>query len=548
MLRFECSRSSLDTARLARTLADPRCGGYCSFEGWVRDHNEGRSVRRLEYEAFEALAAKEGERILEEARQRFGVEHLACVHRIGELGLGELAVWVGASAAHRDEAFRACRYVIDEVKHRLPIWKKEHYHSGDSGWVNCERCAVPEGAPAHAPARADTHDHAHADPHNHARTDAEAPAHAPPAAAAPAPDYSRQVALAAVGAAGQRRLRAASVLVVGAGGLGVPVLSYLAGAGIGRLAIVDGDRLEPSNLHRQTLYALADCGKPKAELAAARVRALNPEVQTRVHLERLEAANAPDLVRDHDVIVDCSDNFATKFLLNDVAQRAGKILVLASVYQYEGQLQVVRGDLGDGACLRCVWPEATRDGLVGNCAEAGVLGPVPGVFGSLQALETLKILLDLPGQLRDELLLVDLATFASSRLRARRAVGCGQGVCARIASAPEPPAPEPPALERGFDSLDAAIAAGYEILDVREPAEVAALPTPAQRARRLPVAEVLRNPAVLDPAARWLIVCARGSRSLAVAQELRQRGFTTVESLRGGLAALAPPRPELAQV
>jgi len=540
-MRFRFTNVAIDTVQCRQELLDGAAGAYVGFEGWVRDHNEGLEVSRLEYEAYSELAVREGDRIVGEALRRFPVKHALCIHRLGGLAIGEMAVWVGVSSAHRAEAFDACRYVIDEVKHRLPIWKKEHYHSGDSGWVNCERCAAPEGAPAHAPAHADTHDHA--------RTDAEAPAHAPPAAAAaaaaaaPAPDYSRQTALAAVGAAGQRRLRAASVLVVGAGGLGVPVLSYLAGAGIGRLAIVDGDRLEPSNLHRQTLYALADCGKPKAELAAARVRALNPEVQTRVHLERLEASNAPDLVRDHDVIVDCSDNFATKFLLNDVAQRAGKILVLASVYQYEGQLQVVRGDLGDGACLRCVWPEATRDGLVGNCAEAGVLGPVPGVFGSLQALETLKILLDLPGQLRDELLLVDLATFASSRLRARRAVGCGHGVCARIASAPEPPA-----LEREFESLDAAIAAGYEILDVREPAEVAALPTPAQRARRLPVAEVLRNPAVLDPAARWLIVCARGSRSLAVAQELRQRGFTTVESLRGGLAALAPPRPELAQV
>jgi adenylyltransferase/sulfurtransferase len=519
MLRFEFSRSSLDTARLAGTLADRRCGGYCSFEGWVRDHNEGRSVLRLEYEAFEALATKEGERILEEARQRFGVENLACVHRIGELGIGELAVWVGVSGAHRDEAFRACRYVIDEVKHRLPIWKKEHYHRGDSGWVNCERCAAPAAEAAASAAHVHAHLHAHL------------PAHT--AGPAAAPDYSRQIALAAVGPAGQRRLRAASVLVVGAGGLGVPVLSYLAGAGIGRLAIVDGDRLEPSNLHRQTMYALADCGQPKAELAAARVRALNPEVQTRVHVERLEAANAPTLVRDHDVIVDCSDNFATKFLLNDVAQRAGKVLVLASVYQYEGQLQVVRGDRGDGACLRCMWPEATRDGLVGNCAEAGVLGPVPGVFGSLQALETLKILLDLPGQLRDELLLIDLATFASSRLRARRAPGCAAGACSRAATEPEAPP-----LEREFESLDAAIAAGYEILDVREPAEVAALPTPAQRARRLPVAEVLRDPAVLDPAARWLIVCARGSRSLAVSQELRRRGFRAVESLRGGLAGL----------
>ena len=138
-------------------LADPACGGYASFEGWVRNHNEGRRVLRLEYEAYEALALKEGERIVAEALERFGVRRIACVHRVGELAIGELAVWVGVSAAHRDEAFAACRYVIDEVKQRLPIWKKEHYPEGDSGWVNCERCAQPS-AHAHA------HDHAHPEP------------------------------------------------------------------------------------------------------------------------------------------------------------------------------------------------------------------------------------------------------------------------------------------------------------------------------------------------------------------------------------------------
>ena len=198
------------------------------------------------------------------------------------------------------------------------------------------------------------------------------------------------MALREVGAEGQARLRAASVLVVGAGGLGVPVLQYLAGAGVGRLGIVDADRLEPSNLHRQTWYALADCGREKSALAAERVRALNPEVRVEAHALRLDAGNAERLAAGHDLILDCSDNFATKFLLNDLALRTRKPVLFASVYQYEGQLQLVRGDDAT-ACLRCVWPEATRDGLVGNCAEAGVLGPVPGVFGSLQALEALKL-------------------------------------------------------------------------------------------------------------------------------------------------------------
>jgi molybdopterin synthase catalytic subunit len=140
---FSFSRTPLDVSALRSALADPACGGYAAFEGWVRDHNEGQRVRHLEYEAYEALAVREAERIIAEAGARFGVAHAACAHRVGDLQVGELAVWVGVSAAHRDEAFRACRYIIDEIKHRLPIWKKEHYVGGDSGWVNCERCAVP---------------------------------------------------------------------------------------------------------------------------------------------------------------------------------------------------------------------------------------------------------------------------------------------------------------------------------------------------------------------------------------------------------------------
>jgi molybdopterin synthase catalytic subunit len=159
MTAFQFTRTPIAPGELRLALADRACGGYAAFEGWVRDSNDGQRVRGLEYEAFEALGVREGERIIADAIARFGVAHAACVHRIGALAVGELAVWVGVSAAHRDEAFRACRYIIDEVKHRLPIWKKEHYLSGDSGWVNCERCAT---APRHAPADgAEAHRHVH---------------------------------------------------------------------------------------------------------------------------------------------------------------------------------------------------------------------------------------------------------------------------------------------------------------------------------------------------------------------------------------------------
>ena len=519
MTALSFSSSAIDPAALRAALADPACGGYASFEGWVRDHNDGRAVERLEYEAYAALAVKEGERIVAEAVRRFGVRAARCVHRVGVLGLGELAVWVGVSAAHRDEAFAACRYIIDEVKHRLPIWKKEHYRDGDSGWVNCERCAAPA---AGAEAAAD-------DPHRHA-AQPHSPTHA-------VPDYSRQRVLPEVGAAGQARLRAGRVLVVGAGGLGGPVLGYLAGAGVGTLGIVDGDVLEASNLHRQTRYALDEVGRPKALLAAARLRALNPEVEVRAYVERAAAESLARIAADYDVLVDCSDNFGTRFAVNDVAVALGKDAVLASVYQYEGQLQVLRTG---GACLRCLWPDATAEGVVGNCAEAGVLGPVPGALGSLQALEVLKLLLGLPTPASEALILIDLGTLATRHIRAVRAPECRGTRCARLAR-PAEPAPE---LEVPAETLATAAAHGLTVVDVREDWELAAGPAPGP-ALHLPLARLLDDPRLLDAGGRYLVLCAHGQRSRVAALALRRAGIAAVWSVRGGLAAYAagePPR------
>lgn len=151
-MRFRLTETPIDTAAARREILDRRAGGYVSFEGWVRDHNDGQDVTRLEYEAFPTLAVKEGDRIVAEAMTKFPLQHALCIHRVGSLELEDMAVWVGVSAVHRGEAFDACRFIIDEVKHRVPLWKKEHYRSGNSGWVNCERCAE---APHHS------HDHSH---------------------------------------------------------------------------------------------------------------------------------------------------------------------------------------------------------------------------------------------------------------------------------------------------------------------------------------------------------------------------------------------------
>jgi molybdopterin/thiamine biosynthesis adenylyltransferase/molybdopterin synthase catalytic subunit/rhodanese-related sulfurtransferase len=501
---FAFSLRPLEPESLSASLADPACGGFASFAGWVRDANEGQRVLRLDYEAYPELALKEGMRIVDAAITRFGVHRARCVHRLGALAVGEIAVWVGVAAPHRAEAFAACRFIIDEVKHRVPIWKKEYYAGGDSGWVNCEACAAAESERAEAPV------------HTHApRLDA---------------DYSRQMRLPGVGVAGQARLAAARVLVIGAGGLGAPVLGYLAGAGVGVIAVMDGDALEPSNLHRQTIYARSDVGQAKATLAARHLRALNPTIEVRSYAEYATAANLRRLAPEFDLLVDCSDNFATKFLLNDIAHESGVPVLLASVHQYEGQLQLVRPAVG--SCLRCIWPTATPDGLVGNCAEAGVLGPVPGVLGSLEALEALKYLLGLPGVLADEVLLVDLLSHESRRMRAPRAVACVGGRCARL-----PAASSDPDHDLAFDSLGEAREAGFVIIDIRDALEREQLPA-SEAALRIPMVELLEGAADLDRDRDYLLLCARGTRSHAAAISLRARGLDRVWSFRGGLAAL----------
>jgi molybdopterin/thiamine biosynthesis adenylyltransferase/rhodanese-related sulfurtransferase len=343
------------------------------------------------------------------------------------------------------------------------------------------------------------------------------------------PDYSRQTLLKEIGAQGQAALARARVLIVGAGGLGSPVLQYLAGAGVGCLGLVDADTLDASNLHRQPIFALSDVGKFKVELALAAVKRINPTVQVEVHAERLDANNALALVRGYDLVVDCSDNFRTKYLINDAAVLAHRPAVFASVYQYEGQVQVYKPERGH-ACLRCLWPDAVADGVVGNCAEAGVLGPVPGAVGTLQALMTLKILLGLSGQLAGELLLLDFTNFSSLKIKAPRRAECRAPGCAHIREI----AGEDPKIEIALRSLADAAQRGLDVIDIRTQEEFALRPTAA---RHIAMPVLLADPGLLAPGREFLLVCASGKRSLAAARELRKLGLA-VRSLAGGLQAL----------
>ena len=511
-MRFEISGEALDIGALAASLTDRAAGALASFEGWVRDHNDGRQVDGLDYEIFEPLALAEGAAILDEAQRKFNVLGIRAVHRYGMLAIGDCAVWVGVVSAHRDEAFRACRYVIDEVKHRLPIWKKEHYRDGTAEWVNCQH----PGA-AHA-------DHAHGDGHSHG--------HVAPAFAE-ADIYARQIRLPEVGVAGQAKLKAARVLIVGAGGLGSPAGLMLAAAGVGTIGILEFDTLEASNLHRQVLYDAADVGKPKAEMAARRLKAQNPFITVNIHAAKATAETLPTLFDQYDIVLDCTDNFATKYLLADAAILYGVPVVQASIHRFEGQLLTI-DPRSDGGCLRCLWPAPPPEGLIGNCAEVGVLGVTPGLFGTLQASEALKIILGLPGVLSRHLLIMDALT-----LDTRKIARCKDADCPLCGAHPTIHALQ--RRENAAHDLDVAdltpeALARFRIVDLREPEEWADYPLP--QAEHAPFTTFNAASPGFDKSKPVLLVCAAGRRSQAATQQLRAQGWNDVFSLIGGAKSL----------
>ena len=349
--------------------------------------------------------------------------------------------------------------------------------------------------------------------------------------------YRRQMVLPFVGEAGQEKLRGAKVLVVGAGGLGCPALQYLAAAGIGTITVCDGDPVDTSNLHRQILYAHADAGRPKVEAAAERLRAQNPFITVLTVNTPATPDNIANILAGQDVVLDCTDNFRAKFLLHDACWLAGVPLVQAAIYQTEGWLQVFRRDAGAG-CLRCLYPEIPEEGCTGTCAQVGVLGVVPGVLGTMQASETLKLLLGQDGVADRATRMLDLqsghfAAIARSRNPSCPLCGDAPRICGIVLS--EYSSDPPWVLD--VHALGAAGLAAYTLVDVRTPEEHAAGPA---QARDLPnycssaPAALLRLPR----GRRYLLVCARGLRSRNTAAELRRQSRDDFFSLRQGVDQL----------
>jgi sulfur-carrier protein adenylyltransferase/sulfurtransferase len=359
--------------------------------------------------------------------------------------------------------------------------------------------------------------------------------------------YARHLILPEVGVEGQRRIKAARVLVVGAGGLGSPAALYLAAAGVGVLGLVDSDRVELSNLQRQILHGTTAVGRPKLASAAERLRDVNPGVVLALHEERLTSANALGILRDYDVVLDGSDNFPTRYLVNDACALLGKPDVYGSIFRFDGQASVFWA--ARGPCYRCLYREPPPPELVPSCAEGGVLGVLPGIVGSLQALEALKLVLGVGETLVGRLLLLDALGLRFRELALEKdpecplcgahpsirelidyEAFCGVGATAEAVES---------AIEVGAQALDAELRAGKRLLlvDVREPFEWGICHIPGSIL--MPLGEVPRRCAELDPEAAVVTVCHTGVRSLDAARFLRSRGVPHARSLRGGVAAWA---------
>lgn len=355
--------------------------------------------------------------------------------------------------------------------------------------------------------------------------------------------YQRHFSLAGFGPAAQSQLKAGSVLVIGAGGLGCPALLYLAAAGVGRIVVVDADRVEISNLQRQVLYTTADAGEFKAEVAARRLRALNPCVAIEPHTVRFTRANALDFVRSVDVVLDGSDNFATRYLVNDACVLADRPFVYGAIQGFSGQVSVFnwRG----GPTYRCLFPEPPAPGAVPNCAEAGVLGVLPGLIGTMQAGEVIKLLAGIGQPLSGRLLLWDALGLTTQMLslaadpRSRELSGLppeGYGETCDLPARPESDEIEAADLRAALARTDAP-----QLIDVREDWERAL--GSIQPSVHLPLGAIERDEAAavlaaLDPARITVIYCAGGARSLKARPLLLARhGFTQTLSLRGGFKA-----------
>lgn len=357
--------------------------------------------------------------------------------------------------------------------------------------------------------------------------------------------YARHLNLAEVGVEGQEKLKAAKVLLIGTGGLGSPLGLYLAAAGVGTLGIVDFDKVDESNLQRQILHGTKDVGRPKTSSARERLQDINPHIMVNVHETALTSENALDILPNYDIVVDGTDNFATRYLVNDACVLLGKANVYGSVFRFEGQVSVFHPANG-APCYRCLYPEPPPAGLVPSCAEGGVLGVLPGVIGTLQATEAIKLVLGAGTSLAGRLLTFNALSMKFSELRIPRAPKCPlcgpnptitelqdyQALCGLPQNQQTTPELSVKEFQQLWDAGERPL-----LLDVREPFEWEIANLGEFGARLIPLANLSSQLDELDKRQEIVVHCKSGARSRRAQSQLLGAGFERVKNLEGGILA-----------
>ena len=357
--------------------------------------------------------------------------------------------------------------------------------------------------------------------------------------------YGRHLIMPEFGLEGQRKLKDSSVLIIGVGGLGSPSSLYLAAAGVGRIGLVDHDRVDYTNLQRQILYSTSDVGRPKLQAAAERLRTENPDIEIRTHQGVLDSKNALDILRDYDVILDGTDNFPTRYLVNDACVLLGKPNIYGSIFRFEGQASVFYAK--EGPCYRCIYPQPPPPNLVPTCAEGGVLGVLPGIIGLIQATETVKMILGKGEPLIGRLLYFDALKMSFREFKIQKNKNCP--VCGEDPTVRElidyegfcGITPERIRMEEGMqvtpEEVKERLGKGDPLLlvDVREPVEYAICKLPDSKL--IPLGQLPDRVNELDSAQDIIMYCHVGMRSLQAAQFMREAGFKRVWSMKGGIEA-----------
>jgi len=359
--------------------------------------------------------------------------------------------------------------------------------------------------------------------------------------------YSRHLIMPEVGIQGQAKLKQASVLCVGTGGLGSPLALYLAAAGVGRIGLVDFDIVDFTNLQRQILYTTQDVGKPKLQQAKARLTAINPHIAIETHEARLSSENALEILKGYDIVADGTDNFPTRYLVNDACVLLGKPNVYGSIFRFEGQASVF--DATRGPCYRCLYPEPPPPGLVPSCAEGGVLGILPGIIGVIQATETVKLILGVGESLIGRLLLFNALKMQFRELKLRKSPQCPicgpQRTITQLIDYNEFCGIRPQVAEAAASEWEITpeelkqrvTAGGVKVVDVREPHEYEICHLP--NAKLVPLSELLTRATEFDSSDEMVLYCHHGVRSRDAVEFMKGAGFRKIKSLRGGIDAWA---------